>query len=202
MSLLLNLAATAGHSLANGPGARAVLWVQGCSLHCKGCHNARTWAPEPRRLATVDSVLAWFKSKPGLRGLTLSGGEPFEQALALAAISREVRALGADVITFSGFTLEEIERGARPHAEALLRETDLLVDGRFLRDQPTTLPLRGSANQRLHFLSARIRPDEIEGLPRGEWLGDGAGGVVSGFALKDIARLLQPCAAGANEGRT
>lgn len=201
MSLLLNLAATAAQSLANGPGARAVLWVQGCSLHCRGCHNAHTWAPEPRRLATVDSVLAWFKRKPGLRGLTLSGGEPFEQALALAALCREVRALGADVITFSGFTLDEIERAARPHAHALLRETDLLVDGRFLRDQPTTLPLRGSANQRLHYLSGRIRPDEIEGLPRGEWLGDGDGGVVTGFALKDIARLLQSRPAGAPEGR-
>jgi anaerobic ribonucleoside-triphosphate reductase activating protein len=196
MNLLINLAGTSAHSTANGPGERAVLWVQGCSLHCKGCHNPHTWANVPKRVATVQSVLAWFNGKSGLRGLTLSGGEPFEQALALAALAREVRALGADVITFSGFTREEIESGVRPHAAELLEQTDLLVDGRFLRDQPTRLPLRGSANQRLHFLSERIRPDEADGLPRGEWLGDGFDGLVSGFALKDLSRALRVDAAG------
>lgn len=191
MSLLINLADSAAYSTANGPGERAVLWVQGCSLHCKGCHNPQTWAQVPRRVATVESVIMWFRSKPGLRGLTLSGGEPFEQAMALATLSRELRALGADVIVFSGFTREEIEGGVRPHAAELLRETDLLIDGRYLRNRPTSLPMRGSANQRLHFLTNRIEPEEIDRLPRGEWIGDGTRGVVSGFALQDLARLLR-----------
>lgn len=194
--MLINLSDTAAYSTANGPGERAVLWMQGCSLRCKGCHNPHTWAHEPRLVATVDSVLAWFKSKPGLRGVTLSGGEPFEQAHALAALCQELRGLGADVISFSGFTREELENGIRPHAVALLEQTDLLVDGRFLVDQPTALPLRGSANQRLHFLSGRIGPEELNALPRGEWIGNGLNGLVTGFALNDLARALRVNAVG------
>ena len=191
MNLLLNLAAMAAYSTANGPGERAVLWVQGCSLHCKGCHNPDTWAQTPRRVATVESVLAWFRGQLGLRGLTLSGGEPFEQALALAALSRQVRALGSDVVAFSGFTREEIENGVRPYASDLLAEVDLLIDGRYLKNQPSGLPLRGSANQQLHFLTDRIRPEEMDSLPRGEWIGAGVHGIVSGFGVDDLSHALR-----------
>jgi anaerobic ribonucleoside-triphosphate reductase activating protein len=196
--MLINCAEAASCSRANGPGARAVLWVQGCSLRCPGCHNPHTWTTRPRFVFTVDSAIAWYEAKAragALRGLTLSGGEPFEQAQALAELCRRVRAGGADVVTFSGFTRAEIDGGVRPHASALLRETDLLVDGRYRADAPTALPLRGSANQRLHFLSTRIRPDEIDGLPRGEWVGNAAGSRVSGFAVDTLLGALR--AAGA-----
>lgn len=191
MTLLVNLAHSAAHSRANGPGVRAVLWVQGCSLHCRGCHNPHTWAAEARQVVTVEALRDWFDRLEGVRGLTLSGGEPFEQALALAELCRSVRARGADVVAFSGFTREQLEAGVRPHAQDLLAQTDLLVDGPFRATEPTAAPLRGSANQRLHFLGDRIRPAELEGLPRAEWLGDGAGGVVTGFGLQRMMRALQ-----------
>jgi anaerobic ribonucleoside-triphosphate reductase activating protein len=189
--MLINLSDTASFSTANGPGPRAVLWVQGCSIHCRGCHNPNTWAFVPKQVATVESIFDWFKSKPGLRGITLSGGEPFEQALALAELCRAVRAAGADVIAFSGFTRAQIESGIRPHAADLLEQTDLLVDGQFLADAPTAMPLRGSANQQLHFLTDRIRPEEVADLPRGEWVGGGFDGHVSGFAVADLMGALR-----------
>jgi anaerobic ribonucleoside-triphosphate reductase activating protein len=141
--LLLNLADAVAPSRANGPGARAVLWAQGCSLRCRGCHNPQTWEKAPRRVCTASAAAAWVRSFPGLRGLTLSGGEPFEQALGFTALCRALRAEGADVIAFSGFSRDEIASDVRPHARALLAEVDLLIDGRYEAPLAARLPLRG-----------------------------------------------------------
>ncbi|MDC3953857.1 4Fe-4S single cluster domain-containing protein [Polyangium jinanense] len=184
--LLLNLADAVAPSRANGPGARAVLWAQGCSLQCRGCHNPQTWGPAPRRICTVHAAASWVRSFRGLRGVTLSGGEPFEQALGFATLCRALRAEGADIVAFSGFTREEIEGDVRPHARALLAEVDLLIDGRYEAELAARLPLRGSSNQRLHFLTNRIRPDEIEGLPAVEWIGKGERARVTGFVLRAL----------------
>jgi anaerobic ribonucleoside-triphosphate reductase activating protein len=183
---LLNLADVVAPSRVNGPGARAVLWAQGCSIRCRGCHNPHTWAPEPRRVCTVEAAVAWVKRFPGLRGVTLSGGEPFEQALAFAALCRALRAEGADVVAFSGLTRREIEADARPSARALLAEVDLLVDGPYVAERAARLPLRGSENQSLHFLTGRIRPEEVTGLCAVEWIGRGPRATVTGFSLRTL----------------
>ncbi len=181
--LLLNLADAAAPSFANGPGARAVLWAQGCSIQCHGCHNPHTWSRDPVRVCSVDAVVQWFRAQPALRGITLSGGEPFEQAKGFAALCRALRAEGADVVAFSGLTRRALEAGARPFSAELLAEVDLLIDGPYLAEKRTRLPLRGSSNQRLHFLSGRIRADEITNLPVVEWMGRGDRAIVTGFSL-------------------
>lgn len=181
--LLINLHASWGRSRANGPGVRSVIWVQGCSLACPGCHNPRTWKPEMRSVCSVESVLDWYRGQADVRGMTFSGGEPFEQALALSVLARAVHALGGDVLVFSGFERAQLEADIRPHARALLAETDLLVDGPYRRDQPTRSPLRSSDNQRLHFLGHRIGPQEIVDLPRAEWWGSESGARMTGFRL-------------------
>ncbi|WP_170319435.1 4Fe-4S cluster-binding domain-containing protein [Polyangium spumosum] len=193
--LLLNLADAVAPSRANGPGARAVFWAQGCSLRCRGCHNPHTWGQAPRRVCTVKSAASWVRSFPDLRGVTLSGGEPFEQALGFAALCRALRAEGADVVVFSGFSRDEITSEVRPHARELLAEVDLLIDGRYEADHAARLPLRGSSNQGLHFLTDRIRPEEIEGLPAVEWIGKGERARVTGFALRALGARIA-------EGRT
>ncbi len=184
--LLLNLADAVAPSRVNGPGARAVLWAQGCSIRCRGCHNPHTWAPDPRRVCTVEAALAWVRKFPGLRGVTLSGGEPFEQAKAFAALCRALRAEGADVVAFSGLTRRELEAEARPNARALLAEVDLLVDGPYLAERAARLPLRGSDNQSLHFLTDRIRPEEVADLGAVEWIGRGPRATVTGFSLRAL----------------
>ena len=87
-------------------------------------------------------------------GLTLLGGEPFEQAASCGALARLVRATGRSVMVFTGYVREELER--RPDARALLAETDLLVDGPFDRTRPErTRRWIGSENQRIHHLTPR-----------------------------------------------
>ncbi|WP_437966006.1 4Fe-4S single cluster domain-containing protein [Sorangium sp. So ce260] len=187
--MLLNLADAVAPSFANGPGARAVLWVQGCSIRCPGCHNPHTWSSGPVRVCDVESVVRWYKSTPNLRGVTLSGGEPFSQARALAAVCRILRSDGADVVAFSGYTREHLEAGMLPHGELLLREVDLLIDGPYMSEQATRLTLRGSSNQRLHFLTDRIAPDDLDGIPSVEWIGKGDRARMTGFAIPLFERL-------------
>lgn len=190
MTSLISVADLLAPSFCNGPGVRAVLYVQGCELRCPGCHNPHTWDKNGGRALTVDALLDWYRSIPKLRGLTLSGGEPFEQAGPLAALCRAVRELGGDVVAFSGFVRSEIESAVRPFARELLAEVDLLIDGPYIASQACDLPLRGSANQAMHFLSGRIDSSEITRLPRSEWVGREGQGRVSGFQVRKLARLL------------
>ena len=155
----LRIAGRVGRSRVNGPGVRAVIWVQGCTLGCAACFNPGTHAPGEADVPAVnvaDALLAdWPES---VEGLTLSGGEPFQQAPGLAALCARVRAArpGTSIMAFSGYTLEELRAlDAPPGAADLLAHLDLLVDGRFDVRAPTERPWRASANQRLWVLGRR-----------------------------------------------
>lgn len=149
----LNLARTLPRSAANGPGQRFVLWVQGCPLACPGCWNPDTWAFERRDLQAVDDLATVILATPGIVGVTFTGGEPFAQARALAALAERVAKAGLSVFVFTGYDLAEL---TSPEHRALLAVTDVLVAGRYLEaERAQGLAWRGSANQRVHFLTSR-----------------------------------------------
>lgn len=156
----IRVAAVVEVTEAEGPGARFALWVQGCSLRCPGCCNPHMLAREGGREVPVPEILgALARVRGRIEGLTLLGGEPFEQAGALARLARGARAMGLSVATFTGYTLEELRARADPGVAGLLDATDLLVDGRYDRSRPEReRRWAGSANQRFHFLSGRYRP--------------------------------------------
>jgi anaerobic ribonucleoside-triphosphate reductase activating protein len=188
----LNLAAFLLSSRANGPGERAVIWVQGCPRcpPCPGCCNPQMQDPAaPAERVAVEELERRVAGVPGLAGVTLSGGEPFHQAGPLAELARRLRARGLSVVAFSGYAREELESGRGGDWLSLLAETDLLVDGPFRRDLPAGGPLRSSANQRLHLLSGRIRSAAVEHLPAEvEVLLDPSGDVVlTGAAAPELA---------------
>jgi anaerobic ribonucleoside-triphosphate reductase activating protein len=141
-----------------GPGKRIVIWVQGCSLACPGCFS--------RRLQDKDGGTLMDKTKlarlitrlaPGHDGLTLTGGEPFDQAGELSELVSYVRANSElDILAYSGYTLEEILSGT-PEMRDLLRCLDILIDGRFVKEKRIHHPWVGSSNQRLLFLNPDIR---------------------------------------------
>lgn len=144
---------------AEGPGLRAALWVQGCSLRCPGCFNPHLWAAAGGMVEDAAEAAARWVAQAGTagaQGLTLLGGEPFEQAEALALVAEAFRAAGLTVMTFSGFELIELRSRARGDdgTARLLAATDLLADGPYRRDLPETRrPWVGSTNQGLHALS-------------------------------------------------
>ena len=105
----------------------------------------------------LERIVAVKIKRPLLEGVSLIGGEPFEQDAALAELARGCRDAGLTVMAYSGFSLEEL-RGRGSH---LLEHLDLLVDGRYVESLRTTARrFIGSSNQRLHFLSDAYRADD------------------------------------------
>jgi anaerobic ribonucleoside-triphosphate reductase activating protein len=148
----IRLAGIVRESIVDGPGFRFTVFVQGCPHHCPGCQNPQTHDPAGGEDCDVETIMTEFRKNPLLQGVTLSGGEPMDQAEALLPLARAVRAMGKDVMAFSGYTYEELlEKGKRePAVLDLLRECFLLVDGRFVMAQrDLSLLFRGSRNQRL-----------------------------------------------------
>ncbi|GHU84266.1 anaerobic ribonucleoside-triphosphate reductase activating protein [Clostridia bacterium] len=136
-------------SIVDGPGLRLAIFTQGCPHRCPGCHNPHSHDPAGGREMTVGEILDTIKKNPLLSGITLTGGEPLEQAAACLAL---VRALppGLNVWLYSGYTYEEIAQSGDPDRLALLGACDVLVDGRFvLAERSLELRFRGSRNQRL-----------------------------------------------------
>lgn len=181
-----------------GPGRRVGIWLQGCSLRCPGCVSADTWATGRGR-TTVEQVL--MAARPWLQiadGITISGGEPFEQPEALVVLLDRIRSVFAgDVLVYSGYEREEID-GTLARAEGLI---DGLITGRFEQGQAQTLPLRGSDNQQLHLLTPLgqsrfagfVCADRVEANRRLDVMFDEDGSVwFAGVpARDDMARLVQ-----------
>lgn len=140
-------------SIVNGYGLRAVLWTQGCYIHCKGCQNQETWDPEGGFLVDVEDVKDELRKFKGQAGITFCGGEPSVQAEACKEIADFCRnELGWNVWSFSGYTYEQLkERGGA--AWEFVKSLDALIDGPFILEQrDLTLKFRGSRNQRLLHL--------------------------------------------------
>lgn len=153
-----------------GPGVRAVLWVQGCPLRCRGCVAAETLPFDGGTAYPVHELADWLVGLPDVEGVTLSGGEPFSQAAGLTALLDAVRARRPDfsAMAYSGFRYEALRRGG-PDRRALLRRLDLLVDGPYVASRHRSLRWRGSANQRVLALSDRYahtgaEPDTSAGV--------------------------------------
>lgn len=139
-----------------GPGLRAVVWVQGCDLACPGCASQDTWpaagGTEMAAAEVAERVVA-LVGEHDLTGLTLSGGEPFQQAPDLALVVQQVRAAcpDLDVLAFSGYAASAAAR----RGPDLYASLDVLVAGRYDRTRPSAEPLLASGNQEVVVLTER-----------------------------------------------
>ncbi len=152
-------------SYANGPGKRAVLWVQGCPLNCPRCWNPGLQDPGGGRVVGIEFLISWLKALPDIEGLTVSGGEPTEQAAALTLLLETVRQqTDLSVLLFSGRTMARIKSitgGSR-----LLAAIDVLVDGPYdyrLANANNAWP--ASTNQNILFLTDRYTLCDFAALP-------------------------------------
>lgn len=137
-----------------GPGSRAVLWVSGCGRGCPGCISPEMQDPAAGRPIIAERLATrLLKLDEHLHGITISGGEPFDQAAALSAMLKTVQSERPhwSVIIYTGYEIEEIRRDAC--RVALLEHADLVIDGAYMRDVPAMHGLAGSGNQRFHYLT-------------------------------------------------
>ena len=148
----LKIAGIVNDSIVDGEGIRLTIFTQGCPHHCHGCHNPQTWSLSGGHEIDTTDVIERVKANPLLSGVTFSPAP-------LAEIARTVHQLGLNVWSYTGFTMEQLQK--RTDAHQLLDEVDVLVDGPYveaLRD--LTLRFRGSSNQKILNL-AELRKEHV-----------------------------------------
>ena len=147
-------------SISNGTGFRTVLYVSGCSLHCKGCFNSETWDKNSGRLFDDDAKQELFESlgHPYVKGLTLTGGHPLEiyNLPDIADLMKEVKTRfpDKDIWVYTGRTMDSLQMPTRnieqTYLQRVLEYADVIVDGPFIESKKDiTLKFRGSSNQNI-----------------------------------------------------
>jgi anaerobic ribonucleoside-triphosphate reductase activating protein len=157
----MNIAHIEEHSFIYGPGCRFVIWVQGCSIRCKGCWNQEMWSFENKTILSVKELLLKIQDeKDVIEGITLLGGEPLDQYNEVSELLLECHKTGLTTMIFTGYTMLEIsEKGM----SSILDNTDILITERYEEDKRTVnSQWIGSTNQQIHFLSERYKDYQIE----------------------------------------
>lgn len=146
----IRIAGTVNDSIVDGNGLRYTIFVQGCPHHCKGCHNPQTHSFDGGKEVSISDLFETITSNTLLDGVTFSGGEPFAQAKPLVELADLVKQnTNLNIVTYTGYTFEEIINSNNPDWIALLNSTDILIDGKFIEDLKSyELRFRGSSNQR------------------------------------------------------
>lgn len=179
-----------------GPGERACIWVQGCSIRCPGCAQPDTWPFEGGQDIKVEDLARLILDGPMIEGVTFVGGEPFDQAEALALLGRILKKHGLSVVTFTGYQYEVIKKSDQPWWHELLSVTDLLIDGPYILElSDLSRPWVGSSNQRYHFLTPRYEnlKQSIDQIPNRIEVRIGSDGkiYINGMAgLESIKKLF------------
>ena len=168
-------------SIANGTGIRVVLWVSGCSLHCKGCHNPETWSLCSGKLFDEGAKKELFEAldKPYIQGITFSGGHPFEpqNVEEVLNLCKEIKEKfpTKDIWLYTGYTFEDIceqycnqaiwnlyKNVTEHNIWSNIKYIDVIVDGKFVEEEKDiTLLFRGSRNQRLIDIQKTLKALEI-----------------------------------------
>ncbi len=145
----MNFAGYEPVDLINGEGVRCSLWVSGCSHGCRGCFNQKAWSYSYGKPFTDENVEQVLKdlSRPFVKGLTVLGGEPLDpqnihNVKSLIEKVRDVYESSKDIMVYTGYTFEEVPLYIK-------NLVDIIVDGKYEINNPTTKPFRGSDNQRL-----------------------------------------------------
>ncbi|MDF2881922.1 MAG: nrdG [Clostridiaceae bacterium] len=162
-NIRLQVAGFLDNSLVNGQGMRSVLFVSGCRHNCEGCHNREMQNFKYGDSIYIKEVVNRIKDNmPIIKGVTLSGGEPFEQAEKLYQLSKEIKALGLSIWCYTGYTFEQLIEFNDDSCKKLLECIDVLVDGKFEIDKKYKgLKYRGSSNQRIIDVKSSIKEHKI-----------------------------------------
>ncbi len=137
-----------------GPGRRVTLWTQGCSKHCKGCISPELKEKRKETEIPVEflaEIIRQASVKNKCTGLTISGGDPFEQPDELVKLLKLIRNDFEDILVYTGFVYEQLQDGMCQEA---LNYIDVLIDGPYVQEKniPKAV-LRGSENQRMIYLN-------------------------------------------------
>lgn len=150
-----------------GPGLRYVVWVQGCNRCCPGCVTPESRSMDGGICLRVEDIAADIALQPKIDGVTISGGEPFLQAEAVAELLKLIKARRPDltVIIYTGYELSQLTEVDK--AGEVLEYTDVLIDGPYVESLNDNMGIRGSSNQQVRRLSSRL-DDYIREMEAGD----------------------------------
>ena len=163
-------------SWANGPGLRSVIWVQGCTLACPDCFNPLTHdVNDEVESVAVQDLVAWVISN-NVDGLTISGGEPFQQSEGVLELSRLVREAGLNVVVLTGLTKAQVL--SRFSQGVLTSSVDVVIAGPYVASRHLAHALRGSTNKEYLIFSDVYEKSDFDGLPESEIVINPEGSIV------------------------
>ena len=156
----IRLAGICYNTLVNGIGMRRVFFSQGCTHNCKGCFNPETHSFTKGKMFDIDKLVNEVVSDPLLKGVTFSGGDPFQQAPAFLEFAKKLKQHNINIWSYTGYTFKEILQGTEEQKE-LLKYVDVLVDGEFKIDLKTDCKYRGSSNQNIIDVQKSLKENKI-----------------------------------------
>lgn len=158
----VRLSGIAYESLVNGPGLRRVFFAQGCGHNCKGCFNPSTHDFKGGQLKNIDDLVWNVAENPMIKGITFSGGDPFYQAEAFGYMAERIKDFKLNIWCYTGYKFEYILNMLGESGMNLLKNIDVLVDGKFEEDKTNSeVRFRGSSNQRIIDVPASLRSKNI-----------------------------------------
>jgi anaerobic ribonucleoside-triphosphate reductase activating protein len=158
----LRVAGIVKESVVDGPGFRYVIFAQGCTHYCKGCHNPDTHSLDGGYAVDIENLIEDIKQSKYIDGVTFSGGEPFLQAEAFVHIAEKLKEVDMNIVCYTGFTFEELVSSKDESRIKLLRHVDMLVDGPFVEAlKDISLAFRGSRNQRIIDVKSSLRDQKV-----------------------------------------
>lgn len=164
MNKNIRLSGIAYESLVNGPGMRRVFFAQGCTHNCKNCFNPETHDFKGGEERDMDGLIKDTICNPIIRGITFSGGDPWEQADKFAFMAIAFKEKGLSIWSYTGYTYEYIlsNKNKRLGWNDLLNNIDVLVDGKFEEEKMQDgLKFRGSTNQRIIDIKESMKLNQI-----------------------------------------
>jgi anaerobic ribonucleoside-triphosphate reductase activating protein len=166
----------------NGPGKRFTLWVQGCTRHCAGCFNRNTHDKSEGYELSVDKIIKLIPFEE-IDGITISGGEPFEQRKELYALLLNLAEKKKNILVYTGFTYDELCGMNDMIINECIKMIDILIDGPFQKNNPPITAWTGSGNQKVYVLNKTLSVDtDVQNSAEGEVIIDQRGEIaVSGF---------------------
>lgn len=152
-------------SIVDGEGIRTVIWTQGCSHNCPGCHNLQTHDFKGGFEVDVQDIISALSKLDGQQGITFSGGDPLFQAEACTVIAKAAKKMGLNVWCYTGFTFENLLKNEK--FANFLNYVDVLVDGKFIIEEfSLNLDFRGSRNQRILDVKSSLMTETAVLIPK------------------------------------
>lgn len=135
---------------ANGPGIGISVWFQGCSLHCKGCHNQQLWPFEGMNISPlelVDQIQRTVKvNKDMYDYIAILGGEPLDQDnIQLWLFLQQLNEFDLPVILWTGYSLKDV-----PNHLINTGRVDYIITGAYIERKRNPNFFSGSQNQRIY----------------------------------------------------